>query len=419
MAISGRMTATSSAPAAGNRPPGAGATPSGPTDAALVALADRCVQCGLCLPHCPTYGLDASESESPRGRIAYVRATASGALAPTPVGDLHLDHCLGCLRCQGACPAGVDYAGLLVEARAAQVARVPLAPSARRWLGLLSTPWLGALLRGYRLAFPLLPARWRLLPRPPGAGRGVESPPSNSAAAPAVALFEGCVSATYEMGSRRSLARLLAAAGVPTVTPRGQRCCGAAAAHAGDAADAAALAAENRAAFAGARRVLCLASGCRATLASSLSGVAPVDDALVALAERAEALQFRDAGGLRVALHLPCTQWGSPGSVGATRRLLARVPGLDVVELADTGCCGAAGLHMLAFPARAAALRAPLLAEFARSGATQLLSANIGCRLHLAGALEATVRHPVDLLGDWLVEAPVHAPAPVPTGSRE
>ena len=121
--------------------------------------------------------------------------------------------------------------------------------------------------------------------------------------------------------------------------------------------------------------------------------------ALDALGDR---LVFRDAAGTVVALHLPCTQFASAGSVGALRRLLARVPGLRVVELPDSGCCGAAGLHMLSEPARADALRAPLLKAFAHSRADQLLSANIGCRLHLGNALAAPVRHPVDFLAEHL-----------------
>ncbi|MDY0021994.1 (Fe-S)-binding protein [Arenimonas caeni] len=371
-----------------------------PGAAGLVALADRCVQCGLCLPHCPTYRLDRNEAESPRGRIAYIRAVAAGQVAPGAAGDTHLDHCLGCRRCEAVCPAGVRYGELLVGARAAQAARRPLSARTRAVLALLARPRLLGLLAGLqRRLGRWLPASWQPVPAPPASA--AIAPARPAAPTETLAVFTGCIARSHEAGSRAALARLLAAAGIATTEPAGQGCCGAAAAHAGDADGAQALAASNRAAFSGQARVLCLASGCQDTLARALGGVAAVEDALVALDRVADALAFRPASR-RVALHLPCTQRNVVRSDAALRRLLARIPGLDLVDLPDTGCCGAAGLHQLAEPDRAAALRAPLLEALAASGASELLSANIGCRLHLAGGTRIAVRHPIDFLAEHL-----------------
>ncbi len=369
----------------------------------LVALADRCVQCGLCLPHCPTYQLDRHEAESPRGRIAYVRAVAAVEFTPSRTGDAHLDRCLGCLRCESACPAGVEYGSLLALARESQAARRPLRFGTRLRLGLLARPrLLRALLALYAPLRALLPTAWRLLPRRPPAPVPGPAPARVGSGAGAPAVFTGCVSGLYETSTRASLRRLLSAAGVELAEPDGQGCCGMAAVHAGDRVGADTLAAANRAAFAGSGTVVCLSSGCVGQLRASLAGAAEVSDALVMLDALGARLDFRDGGGATIALHLPCTQRGSTASVTALRRLLARVPGLRVVELPDTGCCGAAGLHMLEEPARAAALRGPLVAAFARSRADQLLSANIGCRLHLGNAIAAPVRHPVDFLAEHL-----------------
>jgi glycolate oxidase iron-sulfur subunit len=364
----------------------------------LVAMADRCVQCGLCLPHCPTYMHDRSEAESPRGRIAYARAVASGQMPATPAGDRHLDHCLGCRRCEAACPAGVAYGSLLTSARERQRDRATLGWRERWMLALLARPrWLRAAASFYRLAWPLLPAGLRRLPRP-GPGHGLRTPDSTAGE---VALFVGCIAGPYEDEARAAVAQFAAAAGIPLQVTAGQTCCGTGAAHAGLKIEAAALAGQNRRAFQRASRVLTLASGCHEGLARSLTPGIPVEDALGFLARQATGLRFRSAGGQRIALHLPCSQRVS-GSPAPLRQLLAKVPDLDLVELPDTGCCGGAGLHMLAEPARAAALRSPLLAALAESGATELLSANIGCRLHLANGTTVPVRHPIEFLARQL-----------------
>jgi glycolate oxidase iron-sulfur subunit len=367
-------------------------TPAAPAfDAqSLVTLADRCVQCGLCLPHCATYRLDRTEAESPRGRIAYIKATASGLIAPTKTGDTHLDHCLGCLRCETVCPAGVEYHALLVGARAQQFERQPPSLKSRLVVGLLAKPGLLNALTPIARATGMLPERPTIQDESPSAGV-----PSRGR----VELFLGCVARSYEESSRRALARLLAACGFEAAIPSGQTCCGTAAAHLGDRQTAADLARRNRSAFVG-NPVLSLATGCQQILTESLAGRAPVFDAIDFLEREGADLRFRSANR-KVALHLPCSQRVAKSDI-ALRRLLARIPELDLVELPDTGCCGAAGLHMINEPERAEKIRAPQIDALRASGATELLSANIGCRLHLANGTKIPVRHPLDFLAEHL-----------------
>lgn len=367
----------------------------------LLALADRCVQCGLCLPTCPTYALDRTEAESPRGRIALARAWTLGTIPPSETADLHLDHCLGCRSCEAVCPAGVEYGDLLVETRERQRSRRAPGWQQRVVEWLVAHPsWLGRLLGLYRWLFPVLPASLRRLPRP--------APPVRSSRIAAsmrspesAALFIGCIARPYEAALTEAVSRLCAAAGVRVEIPAGQTCCGTLHAHAGNTAERERLASRNQGAFSGFDTALTMASGCHEAVADSLPGLATVD-AIEFLHRRAEALPFLRCDE-RVALHLPCTQRNVVKSVAATRALLARVPGLQVIELtAGYGCCGAAGTQMLLDPSRADAYRRPLIDQFERSGATRLLSANIGCRLHLANATPKAVQHPLEFLASCL-----------------
>ena len=82
------------------------------------SVLQQCMHCGMCLPTCPTYDATLHERSSPRGRIAMMRAIADGELEASKTFAEEMYFCLGCLACQTACPAGVDYAALFENARA-------------------------------------------------------------------------------------------------------------------------------------------------------------------------------------------------------------------------------------------------------------------------------------------------------------
>src|SRR5262245_1196727 len=81
------------------------------------SVLQQCMHCGLCLPTCPTYDQTKRERNSPRGRIALMRAVADGELGLTREFAEEMSYCLGCLACQTACPAGVKYGVLFETAR--------------------------------------------------------------------------------------------------------------------------------------------------------------------------------------------------------------------------------------------------------------------------------------------------------------
>src|SRR4249919_377345 len=202
--------------------------PAAPASPGLVALTDQCVQCGLCLPACPTYRLDLIESESPRGRIALARAWELAAVPPTPAGDTHLDQCLGCRRCEVVCPAGVEYGALLLQARQRQ--RERRRPGWRQrgleWLAARPRP-LTRLLGLYRRLYRRLPSSLHPLPLPPGPAISGAPISQTSISGPLVSVFTGCIARAYEPPVRSALSRLCAAAGVDIQIPDHQTCCGA------------------------------------------------------------------------------------------------------------------------------------------------------------------------------------------------
>ena len=82
----------------------------------------RCVHCGLCLSACPTYVELSLEPESPRGRIALMKAVKEGRLGISDRVASHWEMCLQCRACEAVCPSGVPF-GRLMEVTRDQVRR--------------------------------------------------------------------------------------------------------------------------------------------------------------------------------------------------------------------------------------------------------------------------------------------------------
>ncbi len=382
-------------------------------DSAL-ADADLCVKCGLCLPHCPTYRLTQHEADGPRGRIALTQGLLTGQLGASPVLAAHLDGCLSCRACEAVCPAKVPYGRVLDAARAA-LATPPRTRLTRTMALVLDSPLLRGLSRALLwLARPLLaqPALMRHLPALPRALPLVQR--WRAVAAPAVgrvALFTGCVGDLAERAVLHDAVRLFEAAGVQASIPPAQGCCGALHQHGGLPEAAAARAQRNARAFAEADTVVALASGCGAAL-RDLGGDSPalkpkVRDLCSVLAAALDARPpVFAAQRLRVGIHTACTQAHVFGAPQAVRQLLARLPGITLVDLApQSGCCGAAGTAFVSQPGQAAALLLPKLE--AAQAVDVIVSANIGCSLHFLAGLRARgqctpVLHPVSLLAQAL-----------------
>lgn len=382
----------------------------------LLTQTQACVRCGLCQPHCPTYAISQTETESPRGRISLAAALAQDRLgdAFADAADA-LDHCLSCRRCESICPAGVTFDALMADARV--LVRVRRAPNwrqrglewaiAKRWPLTVGWPVL-------RLARALLPSRWvpsvpAIPAAPPRAGIHAAQGPSRGR----VALFTGCVAQRLDANVHRAAIAVLTRMGWDVWLPSGPLCCGALHRHAGALAGAAEQADAARqsmlAEAADCAAVLIAASGCYADLRAALAPVGlPVHELLEFVADDAAlaTLPLR-ASGDSVIVHTPCTQATAVGRSDAAAKVLAAIPGLRIESLPDRGCCGAAGNNALIDPERASVLRAGLLDSMSSSAASTLCCANVGCRIHLAAGLAERhscmrTQHPIERLAEHL-----------------
>lgn len=390
-------------------------------DAPTAGELSACVQCGLCLPHCPTFRLTGTESASPRGRLTAMRAVLDDVVEVDAAFDEVISYCLGCRACEAVCPGLVPYGRLLEGARAELTTQRPTAGRRIRRFALGSILPSRSLVRLGSLALAV--AQRVGLTRLPGPTRrvlggmrrlglrsaswaGRSADPSGASRGTAV-LFTGCVMDAWFPSVHEATVDLLTRAGYRVEAPPTQTCCGALAAHDGHVATARRLARQNVAALASAELVVVDAAGCSAHLkeyghlladGAELAGkVRDVTEVVAGLIADGS-LPTLPQTGERVAVQDPCHLRHAQRIVAEPRAVL-RAAGLTPVEIDPDGlCCGAAGIYTVLRPDASAELGRRKAAQIAAVGVSAVASANPGCEMQLRSMVDpgVEVAHPIE-----------------------
>ena len=387
------------------------------------AIVRSCVHCGFCNATCPTYQLTGDELEGPRGRIYLIKSMLEdGAIGKATL--KHLDQCLVCRNCETTCPSGVEYGRLLdvVRPHVRESVALSLPQRLQRWLLTRIVPYpsrLAPFVNVGRWFRPLLPTRLkRLVPLKP-----VLRDRTYPTHARRILLLGGCAQPVMNPAIDAAARAVFDALGITLERCPEVDCCGALTYHLGYEDAAVATAKANVDAWwpqveQGAEAILATSSGCGVHLKEYARVLAGEPD----YAERALAIQnlvkdpveVLEAEALAalirapsevIAFHPPCTLQHGQRLAGRVEALLEGL-GWRLSAVTDAHlCCGSAGSYSLLHPATANSLRKDKLDKLLSGAPQEIITANIGCQLHLGAASPVQVRHWLELLADHLPSA--------------
>ncbi|MEZ5671930.1 MAG: glycolate oxidase subunit GlcF [Thiotrichaceae bacterium] len=382
-----------------------------------------CVHCGFCTAVCPTYQLLSNELDSPRGRIYLIHSLLQGNVA-THETQHHLDLCLTCRSCETACPSGVRYAQLADVARnlLEQSLQRPWQERWKRWglrqilpypkrfktllqLGRWARPWLSSALQQ---EIPIAEKSESYLPK---------LHPRK------MLVLSGCVQPSLAPQTNVDTAKVLDRLGISLLSLENTGCCGAVDYHLGKHAEG----------LHHARRlidawyqvieqeqieaIVVTASGCGSfikeygELLRHDTEYAPKAQHIAALTQDlTEVLAQEDLSAFdcssnslrRVAVHQPCTlQHGQ--KLGAVLENLLIELGFNLVSVADSHlCCGSAGTYSILNKTISQQLLTNKLQALQADQPELIVTANIGCQMHLQTHSQVPVKHWISLLADAL-----------------
>jgi L-lactate dehydrogenase complex protein LldE len=229
-----------------------------------------------------------------------------------------------------------------------------------------------------------------------------------------IALFVTCLVDLMRPRIGFAALQLLELAGGEVVVPEGQTCCGQPAFNAGDRAAAAALAKKVIAEFEGFDYVVAPSGSCADHIRNAYPGLLADDpvwrERAAALAGRVYELTDFLANVARlesvpgkfrgsVTYHDSCSGLRGLGVKAQPRSLLAKMPGVELREMAGAEeCCGFGGTFAVKFGEISAAIAERKCANVQATGADAIVGGDLGCLLSIEGKLRRLGDHKTRVL---------------------
>ena len=379
-------------------------------------LTSACVHCGFCLATCPTYLDSGDERDSPRGRIYLIKQLLETGAAGEQT-HTHLDRCLTCRSCETTCPSGMQYGKLVDIGRGLMEREAPRPTHSKslRWLlrSVLSRPRLFATALSLgQVVRPLLPTYLKNKIPP----RQVRKTIPSARHARTMLVLEGCAQNAATPNTNGAARRVLDKLGITLLAVPGAGCCGAVNYHLGAHEDGLDNMRRNIDAWwpaiaSGAEAIVNSASGCGSMLVEY--GELLANDPTYAEKARRVSALTRDIGEIllqedlgklaidtgigRVAVHTPCTLQHALRLPHLVPQLLQRA-GFELAQTTeDYLCCGSAGTYSILQSSVSARLRDNKLAALGGDNPNIIVTANVGCQLHMQSVADIPVVHWIEL----------------------
>ena len=246
---------------------------------------------------------------------------------------------------------------------------------------------------------------------------------------PRTGLFVTCLVDLFRPSVGFAAARLIEASGCRVVVPERQTCCGQPAYNSGDHTTARDLALKTIREFAVCDFVAVPSGSCAAMLKIEYPRL--FSDAKPGLRQEAEAFaakvyeictflaDVRQLDSLpgrydgTVTYHDACTGLRELNVKSAPRRLLERVPGLELAEMHEPEtCCGFGGLFSVKYPGISNAIVTRKIEDAARTKAPLVLAGDLGCLMNMSGKATRdrqpiAFRHVLEILAGELSDPPI------------